>query len=227
MSKEQRVEAVERALTILGAFSDGTRRLSLADLSDKTGFYRSTILRLSASLERFGYLVRDDDGYFYLGATLLHLGSLYQSGFNLSDHIRPALARISEATNQTAAFYVREGDRRVCLYRHHSKQMILHFLEEGAVLSLEGGASARVLLAFSGEKGELYDKIRKDRWYLSRGERDPDTSAISVPVFSAAGVLIGALSCSGLRRHFDDRDTNSRFAAVMSEESAALRYRIA
>ena len=53
---EQKVASVERALSILEAFSDGTSRLSLAELSVRTGFYRSTILRLTDSLRRFGYM---------------------------------------------------------------------------------------------------------------------------------------------------------------------------
>ena len=221
--KEQRVESVERALTILAAFSDGAPKLSLSEIAEKTGFYRSTILRLAASLERFGYLSRDADGYFHLGASLLHLGSLYQNGFCLSDHVRPALARISESTEQTAAFYVRENDRRVCLFRHHSKQMIRHFLEEGAVLSLEGGASARVLLAFDGQPGPLYDDVRQRGYYFSRGERDPDTAALSTPVFSRTGRLVGALSCSGLSRHFEDEEKNSIMVGILMNESDALR----
>ncbi|RTL67516.1 MAG: IclR family transcriptional regulator, partial [Hyphomicrobiales bacterium] len=63
----QRVESVERALTILDAFGDGTPRLALGELAARTGLYRSTILRLAASLERFGYLNRDEDGAFRLG----------------------------------------------------------------------------------------------------------------------------------------------------------------
>lgn len=222
MSKEQRVEAVERALTILGAFADGAPRLSLGELAERTGFYRSTILRIAASLERFGYLLRDDTGLFRLGPTLLHLGALYQTGFRLADHVRPALARISAATGQTAAFYVREADHRVCLFRHHSTGMIRHFLEEGAVLSLETGASARILRAFAGEPGEPYDTARRDGFYISRGERDPDTSAISVPVLARSGALVGALSCSGLRRHFDSHDINQSMLDVMKNEAEEL-----
>ena len=59
---EDRVEAVERALTILEAFREGEESLSLAALAEKTGFYKSTILRLAASLERFGYLAREPSG---------------------------------------------------------------------------------------------------------------------------------------------------------------------
>jgi len=56
-----RVEAVERALGILGAFTAEQGALSLRELAGATGLYKSTILRLCGSLEHFGYLRRDAD----------------------------------------------------------------------------------------------------------------------------------------------------------------------
>ena len=117
---EDRVEAVERALTILEAFREGEEALSLAALAEKTGFYKSTILRLAASLERFGYLAREPSGLFRLGPSLWRLGSLYRRSFDLGEHVRPELRRLVEATTETASFYVREGNERVCLYRLNS-----------------------------------------------------------------------------------------------------------
>src|SRR3712207_2032245 len=108
---EPRVEAVERALSILEAFGDGTPRLSLAEIAERTGLYPSTVLRLAASLDRFGYLHRGADGLFRLGSTPLRLGMLYRDAFDLADHVRPALARLVERTGGTAAFYLREGDK--------------------------------------------------------------------------------------------------------------------
>src|SRR3954453_8522208 len=108
---EPRVEAVERALSVLDAFADGRPRLSLAEIAERTGLYPSTIRRLAASLDRFGYLHRGADGLFRLGPTPLRLGLLYRDAFDLADHVRPALARLVERTGETAAFYVREGER--------------------------------------------------------------------------------------------------------------------
>src|SRR5438874_7384017 len=100
---EQKVEAVERALAILEAFRDGSKHLSLAELAQRTGLYRSTILRLYASLERFGYLHRGTDGRFCLGPSLLRLGVLYQNAFNLAGYVRPVLQQLVDEPGETAA----------------------------------------------------------------------------------------------------------------------------
>ena len=54
-------------------------------------------------------------------------------------------------------------------------------------------AGGRVLLAFSGEPGELYDTVRNVYTYASVGERDEETSGISAPVFGSDQKLIGAV----------------------------------
>ena len=67
---QDKVEAVERALTILNAFAADKPELTLAELAVATGFYKSTILRLAGSLERFGYLIRRADGTFRLALAI-------------------------------------------------------------------------------------------------------------------------------------------------------------
>lgn len=194
---EQRVESVERALSILEAWSQENRPLTLNELAQRTGYYRSTILRLAASLQRFGYLQRDAEGYFRLGPSLFRLGALYQQSFNLADHVRPMLARLVDETGETSSFYVRDGDKRICLLRHHSPRIFRHHLEEGAELSLDRGASAHILMAFSDEPGAFYDAVRAQGFFISEGERDPETLAVAVPVLGPHRRLIGAMGVVG------------------------------
>lgn len=218
---EQRVEAVERALAILEAFADGGPRLPLAELARRTGLYRSTILRLAASLERFGYLHREGDGHFRLGPTLWRLGVRYQNAFNLADYVRPVLREVVDELEETAAFYVRDGDKRICLYRVNSPRTVSSHLEEGAELPLDRGASARILVAFTGGKGEPYERIRSRGSYASIGERDPEAAAVAVPVLGPGGSLAGALGVTGPRNRFD-RAACARMAKVLRAKAEAL-----
>lgn len=103
------MEAVERALTLVDCFSDGSESLSLAQLAERTDMYRSIILRLAGSLQRNGYLTRSADGQFRLGATLWRLGSLHERSFKFADYVRPVLAGIAEQVDVTAAYYIRQG----------------------------------------------------------------------------------------------------------------------
>ncbi len=200
----KRVDAVERALEVLNACAEGGGAVPLKELARRTGLYKSTILRLAGSLEHYGYLVRDRDGAFRLGPAAGRLGVAYRHGFDLADHVRPALARIAAQTSETASFYVREGSERICRFRHNSSRELRHHLEEGDALPLDRGAAGRVLLAFSGQRGKTAERVRRQGFYISRGERDPDVAAVSVPVLLSDGSLGGALAVSGLRTRFSD-----------------------
>ena len=48
------MDAVERALAVLSAFDEEAPTLRLSDLAARTGFYKSTVLRLLQFLERKG-----------------------------------------------------------------------------------------------------------------------------------------------------------------------------
>lgn len=201
-----KVDALERALDILEAFNDGRNTLSLKELAEETGLYKSRILRVTASFIDRGYMRRDDDGRFHLGPTLWRLGSVYRRGFDLGDCIRPLLSHIVSEINESAAFYVLDGDMRVCLFRHESTHAIRHHVEEGERLPLDKGVAGRVILAFQGEPGELYEQIRKDGFMNALGERDRDVASVSVPVFGADGAMVGALSIAGLNSRFDESE---------------------
>jgi DNA-binding IclR family transcriptional regulator len=201
--EEGGVIAVERALAVLDAFTADDRSLSLAELARRVGLSKPTVLRFTKSLARAGYLVRNEDASFRLGPKLARLGTLYQAGFRIEDYVQPALRRLAQETGESAAFYVREGDMRLCLFRVDSPQSIGHHARTGDLLPLDRGAPGRVILAFSGEPGEVYDQIRHDFHYATCGERDPQVGSIAYPVFRIGQQLAGVLAVTGPKSRFD------------------------
>jgi DNA-binding IclR family transcriptional regulator len=222
---EQRVEAVERALSLLECFREDRQTLSLAEMAEISGMYKSTILRLAASLERFGYLVRREDGVFRLGPAVQRLGAIYRLGFNLERLIRPELLRLVQLTGETASFYVRDGDARVCLYRENSTRAARHHLDEGALLTLATGASGHVLRAFGKNPDPAEAAVREAGYALSLGERDPDLAAIAMPVVDRKGTLYGALSVSGIITRFTE-ERRIPMLEALGESVARLKQRL-
>lgn len=219
--KTRGVAAVERALAIPDAFREGDDSLSLAELAQRTGLYKSTILRLCVSLERYGYIWRVDNGRYRLGPTPMRLGSLYQRAFKLSDRVVPVLKALVAATGESASFYVREGRARVCLHRLDSPRAIRDHVREGDHLPLERGAAGRVLLAFGGARGAVYARIRREYLAATFGERDPETAAVACPVFRLRQELVGALSISGPVHRFN-ASAVERMSKILMRAAADL-----
>lgn len=196
------VDAVERALKLLDAFDDAAPAMSLKDLAARSGLTKSTILRLAVSLERFGYLARDEGGIYRLGPTLWRLGSMYRRNLGLEGVVRPVLAKMVEASGESASFYVPRGGFGVCLYRINAPRMARDHVEEGEVIPLGTGSSGQILRAFSDDPGEGADAIRSAGIHLSLGERDPEIAGIAAPVLAPGESLIGAIVLSGLMTRF-------------------------
>lgn len=220
-----RVEAVDRALSLLDAFTDGTPRLTLSALAARTGLYPSTVLRLAGSLLAAGMLRRDGDGAFALGPALLRLGRLVQAGSGLAEALRPALARLVAATGETAAFYRAESGRRLCLFRLEPPRPLRHHLEEGTLLPLELGAAGHVLRAGLGAADPRAAQAAAEGWAASLGERDAEIAAVAVPLRAADGAFLGALGLTGPRGRIEAAIPALRDALL--EEAARLRPALA
>lgn len=186
--------AVDRALTLLSAFQPGDKDLGLPELADRSGLYKSTVLRLLASLVHAELVQRMPNGRYRLGSEVARLYSVYARSFTLEGVVLPVLRELVEHTGESAAFHIRQGSRRVCLYRVDSPHPVRDHIKEGDLLPLERGAGGQVLLAFSGASGERFDQIRRDGMVMLVGDRVPDLAGISAPAFDAAGALAGAVT---------------------------------
>ena len=79
------VAAVSRALSILDAFLGTKGILTLKEISEATDLYKSTVLRLLVSLERFGYVCCLGDKGYQVGPKGAELAAVYQASFDLRD----------------------------------------------------------------------------------------------------------------------------------------------
>jgi DNA-binding IclR family transcriptional regulator len=188
------VAAVDRALSILGAFRQGDRSLTLNELAARTGLVKSTLLRLLASLIHFALIQRDPEGRYTLGPEVARLQSIYTRSFSLESVVLPELRALVDRTQESAVYHVRQGELRLVLYRVDSPQPIRDHVNVGDVMPLDRGAGGRVLSAFAGAEGNLYDRIRREGAVAVVGDRSPELAGIAAPVFKAGGALAGAVT---------------------------------
>jgi len=203
-TKATGVAAVDRALAILASFGKDGDPVSLAELSALTGMYKSTILRLIDSLLKHGYVQRLQDGRYQIGPTPFILGARFQRGIRIGDVVLPLMRILAEESRESIAFYVVHGDMRLCCHRIESDHEVRDHGREGDLFPLARGSAGGILSAFSGARGERFDAIRKDHYYISLAERNSETAGISVPVFGPGQALIGCLTVSGPRSRVAD-----------------------
>lgn len=108
----------------------------------------------------------------------------------------PEMRALVERTKESASFNVRQNDERLVLFRVDSPQLLRDHARTGDLIPLDRGAGGRVLLAFSGAKGKLYDQARNDGYVVVSGDRVPGLSGVAAPVWNSARQLAGALTLS-------------------------------
>lgn len=217
------VAAVNRALAILDTFSEEAPVLTLAQLSQKTGMYKSTILRLLQSLDAYGYVNRLDGGAYVLGPKPVRLAGLATKSLHPAEVVMPVLRELVQAAGESASFYVRSGTQRLCAYRVDSPRSVRDNVQVGQLLPLDKGAAGRVLMDFehradAGAQANAAMLVR-----ISRGERDPETAALACPVFGADNRLQGAVTLSGPLTRFGENETRAMVSPLIA---AALKLTV-
>ncbi|MGE8320699.1 MAG: IclR family transcriptional regulator [Comamonas sp.] len=220
------VIAVTRALQVLDAFALGESQLPLAELSRRCGLHKTTVLRLARTLAQSGYLVQRDDGDWRLGPSAGWLGARYQAGFDVQNVLEPALRALTQSSGESAAFYVREGNVRTCLVRVEGPQALRHHARMGEGLPLDQGSPGRVILAFSGAPGRVYEQIRKQGYQWSIGERETGVATVSAPVFGMNQRLLGSVCISGPESRLPPA-TLEKLAPLVMNAARQLSYALA
>lgn len=205
--KVEGVASADRLLTVLTTFRRGDDALELSELAARTDLVKSTIMRLCVSLERFGLIERLPNGCYRLGTEIARLGSVYLQSFALEEHVIPMLDRLVAASGETASFYIRRGEHRLCLFRVDSPSPLRMHVRPGDLRPMDKSSIAQVLDRFDPARGPA--RGVKLPLY-SHGVTDPHVSSCAAPVFGAGGRLLGALAISGPA----SRLTRAQVAAV-------------
>ncbi len=207
--------AVNRAISLLHVFTGDERGLSLSEIARRSGFYKSTVLRLAGSLLAHDLLERDSAGHFRLGRGLIRMGDLAKRTRRSFDDIRAVLELLTERTGESATYYVRQGNERLALFRIDSPRSIRDHIRAGDLLPIDRGAAGRV---FGRHDGSGTGKARRFEVIVSRGERDPEVAAAAGPVY-VGDRLEGVLSISGPKSRFQ----RARGAAALRTARGTVR----
>ena len=219
---ERHIGAVLAALDVLDCLG-GQSPVTVAEISRRTGFHRSRVMRIVGTLSARGYLLQDPEtGAVAPGPQLMVLGKSYERSHTIIGLARPVLRELADRTGESASLFVREGTERVVLVREESTLDLRFSVAEGQRMPLHAGASGKVLLAFGPERirrqyigkktldaltpGTITDpgaldrelrRIQKRGYAVSRAERIADVGAVAAPVFGGENRLIGAIGIAG------------------------------
>ncbi len=212
------VASVERALSLMNVFAAATSPLTLAELARATSLYKSTILRLLITLEAQGYVVRQQDGRYRLGAMAFRLGLAYERTHALKAHLLPILESLVAQGTESPSFHIcYDAHQRLCTLRLDSNHATLDRIRSGDLLPLGRGAPGRVLMASNAASAG------RSLVVSTFGELNPACAGLACPVFGPGDLLVGALSLSGPMDRFSAAAVKRMTPPLLEAAIAATR----
>jgi DNA-binding IclR family transcriptional regulator len=218
----QFVSALARGLAVLRSFRRGDVELGNREIAERTGLPKPTVVRLTHTLTRLGYLVQDEvHGRYRLGTGVLALGYAFLADIHVRERARPLMQALADETNASVSLGSRDRLAMVYVETCRGQGHITLRLGIGDRIPIARTAMGRAFLAAlpDTERGLLLDQIRRHepedfpaiRAGLDQAMRDlaergfvipagdwlPDIAAVGVPLILPDGPLSFALNCGG------------------------------
>ena len=95
------VQSVAKALRLLDLLMEAHQPLTLAALSEQTGWLKSTIHGLLSTMRESAVVDRQSDGRYCLGVRLFEYGCAVGASWSVSDLAKPHLQHLASVTGQS------------------------------------------------------------------------------------------------------------------------------
>jgi IclR family pca regulon transcriptional regulator len=143
------IESLSRGLAVLSVLSEGPSPLNLTELSYKIHLSKSTVQRLTYTLQKLGYLDRDGETKkFRLGHKTLSLGLSVMKNLDLRKVAFPYLDKSSKEIGETVNLAILDGTEIVYVERIKTQQILNINLQVGSRLPAYCTSMGKAMLAF-------------------------------------------------------------------------------
>ncbi len=214
------VESFAKGLAVIRSFGPHSKRMTLSEVSVRSGMTRAAARRILLTLLELGY-VAQEDRMFVLTPRILDLGYSYLSSMPLANLAQPIMVELGGRLNHSCSVAALDGSEVVYLLRV-PKRNLLHtpgVSLAGMRLPAYVSSMGRVLLAalpgaelkaiLDGcdlkahtsrtvwRRAALEDEIRKCRrqgYSLIIDELEEGLSAVAVPIIDGGGRTIAAMN---------------------------------
>lgn len=214
------VQALERGLAVIKAFSKERPSLTLSEVAKATGMTRAAARRFLITLEELGY-VAQNERKFTLRPTVLCLGYAYLSTLSFMDIAQPHMESLNERVRESCSAAVLDGSEIVYVVRIPTKRIMNISLALGSRLPAYCTSMGRVLLAdlpadaldsFLAKASldpltpctvtdpdclrAILREVKVQGWALVDQELEEGLRSIAAPICDRRGKVIAALNVS-------------------------------
>lgn len=225
------VHSVDKAMELLEQLLRNRLPMTLQELSAATGYPKSTVHALLATLRRHEMVRQNDDGRYDLGIRLFECGCAVAERWDAARLARPYLERLAAQTGASAFVSLLEGDHAISLDQCAGGGGLQVIPEVGSRLPLHATAQGKLFLSRLSESDALQrlgrtgmtaytphtitdtgkllhvlELVRRDGYAVENGEYKIGLRAAAAPVFDQSGKVRYALGVVGLFRRVESEE---------------------
>ena len=214
------VTSLARGLSVVKAFDEENREMTLSEVAEKTGMTRAGARRFLLTLSELGYVVKEGRR-FRLTPKVLELGYSFMASMPISVRSQPFLNGVSDRTGESCSLAVLDIPDIVYIARSPARRLLSFGIHIGTHLPAYCSSMGRVLLAALSsdsfahylegvdliprtshtitDKGVFAGEIRlcRERGYgILDQEMEEGLRSLAVPVQDGNGVTIAAINIS-------------------------------
>lgn len=234
------IQSVSKAMRLLDILAESSSAMSLAEISQKTGWPKSTVHGLLATMRESSVVAQDEDGRYRLGIRLFEYGCILSSSWTIVDRAKPFLQHISYETGDAVFLSILDRGEVITLDRANNRSGLWISAEMGCRLPIHCTSQGKLFLAYMPEeertellqrtvmspytdrsitterelREELF-KIRQQGYATELGEYKTGTRSVAAPIFDEAGNVRYAIGVISVSRQLEQKQFNHAISVVV------------
>jgi DNA-binding IclR family transcriptional regulator len=219
MAKESKGEStMSRSVRVLETFDQGTRDLSLTQITHRSGMAGSSAYRLVGEMTALGLLEKLPNRRYRIGLRLWELANRTPGALGLREVAMPFLQDVQSMVRQHTQLGILKGNEVLYLERLSARQSVINLTIVGGTMPFHATSSGMVLLAYSDPETveralrtqldvhfpaprpnaqsmrRILADVRRDGYAVTRGYVHPDATAVAVPIMGPFDTAAASLA---------------------------------
>ncbi len=228
MQEGKIIQSVAKAMKLLDILAESPAPLTLAELSFRTGWPKSTVHGLLSTMRESSVVAQDDEGRYMLGIRLFEYGCTLSSSWTILETAKPYIQHISYHTGEAVFLSILDRGEIITLDRADNRTGLQTSAEMGCRLPIHCTSQGKLFLAYMNEQEQQnilrrtelreytnhtittlpalqkeFEQIRQQGYAIENGEYKKGLRSVAAPIFDQDGKVRYAIGIIGMFRQIE------------------------
>lgn len=246
MQEGKTIQSVAKAMNLLDLLAASPQPMTLAEISQKTGWPKSTVHGLLSTMREFSVIAQDEEGRYMLGIRLFEYGCTLSSSWTIIETAKPYIQHISYTTGEAVFLSILDRGEVITLDRADNRTGLWISAEMGCRLPVHCTSQGKLFLAYMPEQEQKsilkrtplrpytehtittmpalqkeLELIRQRGYATENGEYKTGMRSVAAPIFDETGSVRYAIGIIGMFRQIES-ERFSRATEVVLETARKI-----